>query len=59
MILETDAPVNPDDSGGAVVNDRCELVAVVSHGRLLNQLVSGHIDVEEVRYLLRARTTRR
>ncbi|MCS6866755.1 MAG: serine protease [Gemmataceae bacterium] len=59
MILETDAPVNPGDSGGPVVNDRCELVAVVSHHRLGNRLVSGNIDVEEVRHFLRTHSSRR
>jgi serine protease Do len=49
MVLETDAPVNPGDSGGPVVNDRGELVAVVSHGAREQRLVSGNIDAEEVR----------
>ncbi len=49
MILETDAPVNPGDSGGPVMNDRGELVAVVSHFNTRQRLVSGNIDAEEVR----------
>jgi S1-C subfamily serine protease len=52
MILETDAPVNPGDSGGAVVNDRGSLVAVVSHGSTVQRQVSGNIDVDEVRAFL-------
>jgi S1-C subfamily serine protease len=52
MVLETDSPVNPGDSGGPVINDRGELVAVVSHGHRLARLVSGNIDVDEVRKLL-------
>ena len=32
MFLETQKPVNPGDSGGPTVNDRGELVAVVSSG---------------------------
>ncbi len=56
MILETDAPVNPGDSGGPVANDRGELVAVVSHGSLRQRLVSGNIDVEEVRSFLSGHT---
>ncbi len=35
-----------------VINDRGELVAVVSHGHRLARLVSGNIDVDEVRKLL-------
>ena len=49
MILETDAPVNPGDSGGPVMNDRGELVAVVSHFNTTQRQVSGNIDIEEVR----------
>jgi S1-C subfamily serine protease len=48
-ILETDSPVNRGDSGGAVMNDRGELVAVVSHFDLKQRQVSGNIDIEEVR----------
>ena len=44
-ILETDAPVNPGDNGGPLVNDRAELVGVVSHFLLDQQLVSGNIDI--------------
>lgn len=52
MVLETDAPVNPGDSGGPVVNDRAELVAVVSHFFTKQRQVSGNIDAEEVRKFL-------
>jgi S1-C subfamily serine protease len=48
MILETDAPINAGDSGGPVVNDHGELVAVVSHDHLDRRQVSGNIDIEEV-----------
>jgi S1-C subfamily serine protease len=48
-ILETDAPVNRGDSGGAVMNEHGEVVAVVSHGHVMERQVSGNIDVEEVR----------
>lgn len=52
MVLETDAPVNPGDSGGPVVNDRGQLVAVVAHYLVAQRAVSGNIDVSEVRALL-------
>lgn len=53
MFLETDAPVNPGDSGGPVMNDRGELVAVVSHFLIGQRQVSGNIDLEEVRDFIR------
>jgi S1-C subfamily serine protease len=49
MILEADAPTNPGDSGGPVLNDRGELVAAVSHYVTRQRQVSGNIDVGEVR----------
>ena len=49
MILETDAPTNAGDSGGPVLNDRGELVGVVSHYADRQRQVSGNIDLEEVR----------
>jgi len=56
-IVETQSPVNAGDSGGPVVNDRGELVAVV-HGHLSDaqaRSVSIFIDVSEVRDLLVSR----
>jgi HEAT repeat protein len=52
MVLETQAPLNPGDSGGPVVNDHAELVAVVSHGDSRSQLVSGNVDLVEIRLFL-------
>jgi S1-C subfamily serine protease len=52
MVLETDAPVNPGDSGGPVMNDRAELVGVVSHFHVDERQVSGNIDLEELRAFL-------
>jgi S1-C subfamily serine protease len=53
-IVATQSAVNPGDSGGPVVNDRGELVAVVQGHRPDTQarLVSIFIDVTEVRALL-------
>jgi len=56
-IVETQSPVNAGDSGGPVVNDKGELVAVV-HGHLSDaqaRSVSIFIDVSEVRDLLVSR----
>jgi tetratricopeptide (TPR) repeat protein len=48
-VVETQAPINPGDSGGPVVNDDGELVGVTSATNLAAQLVSICIDVSEVR----------
>jgi HEAT repeat protein len=53
-IVESQSPTNPGDSGGPVVNDRGELVAVVSGGDFDKRLISFNIDVREVRALLAA-----
>jgi S1-C subfamily serine protease len=53
-IVETSSPVNAGDSGGPVVNDKGELVAV-TQGHLADsqaRLVSLAIDVSEVRKIL-------
>jgi S1-C subfamily serine protease len=49
LVLETDAPVNRGDSGSPVLNNRGELVGVVSHHLTKQAQVSGNIDLEEVR----------
>lgn len=54
-VCETQSPLNPGDSGGPVVNDKCELIGVVSGGTTqdrrggLVQLISHNIDVTEVK----------
>jgi tetratricopeptide (TPR) repeat protein len=48
-IVETQLPTNGGNSGGAVVNDRCEVVAVVEGEMLKATLVRMFIDVNEVR----------
>lgn len=53
-IVETQSPVNSGDSGGPVVNDRSELVAVTQGNVSEDQarLVSIFIDVSEVKKFL-------
>jgi tetratricopeptide (TPR) repeat protein len=53
-VMETQSPLNSGDSGGPVVNDRGELVAVVSSGKEKHNnrtvhLMNWCIDVTEVR----------
>lgn len=47
-VLETQSPINQGDSGGPVVNDAGELVAVVSTYDSKTRLVSSFIDIREV-----------
>lgn len=51
-VVETQIPINPGDSGGPVVNDASELVAVVSSYNKAQQLMSTCIDLSEVRAAL-------
>jgi S1-C subfamily serine protease len=56
-VVETQSPINPGDSGGPVVNDRGECVAIVESIRLARQnkpvhLMATFIDVSEIRALL-------
>jgi S1-C subfamily serine protease len=56
-IVETQSPINQGDSGGPVLNDRGELVAV-TQGHVNDdqaRLVSIFIDVSEVRALLHSK----
>jgi hypothetical protein len=53
QVFETQAPINPGDSGGPVVNDRAELVGVNSCISQGAQSVTVCIDVREVREFLR------
>jgi HEAT repeat protein len=52
-IVETSSPTNPGDSGGPVVNDKVELIAIVSGGDQSKQLVSLNIEVSELRAFLK------
>jgi HEAT repeat protein/S1-C subfamily serine protease len=51
-VVETNSPTNPGDSGGPMVNDRVQLVAVVSAFSGKDRLVSLNIEVAEARRLL-------
>jgi S1-C subfamily serine protease len=51
-VIETQAPLNPGDSGGPVLNDRGEVVGVNAAGKANAQLVSLCIDVAEVKALM-------
>jgi tetratricopeptide (TPR) repeat protein len=51
-VVETQTPTNPGDSGGPVVNDGAELVAVNDSHEVNARLVSICIDVSEVRDFL-------
>ena len=52
QVIETQAPLNPGDSGGPVLNDRGEVVGVNAAGKANAQLVSLCIDVAEVKALI-------
>jgi tetratricopeptide (TPR) repeat protein/S1-C subfamily serine protease len=51
-VVETQLPTNRGNSGGAVVNDRLDVVAVVEGHHINARLVSLFIDVNEVREYL-------
>lgn len=51
-VVETQNPINPGDSGGPVINDQGELVAVVQSCLRGGNLISICVDVEEIRRLL-------
>ena len=51
-VVETQAPINQGDSGGPVVNNNNELVAIVSATSTDGSLVSVCVDVSELKALL-------
>jgi S1-C subfamily serine protease len=54
LVVETQVPTNPGDSGGPVVNERGELVAITQSNDTKQRLVSYHIDAGELRAFLSA-----
>ena len=48
-LIETQAPINPGDSGGPVVNENGELTGVVSSFLASARLMTNFIDITEVR----------
>lgn len=52
-VVETQLPTNSGDSGGPVVNERGELVAVTQGESASKRLVTASIDVTEVRMFVR------
>lgn len=52
LLIDSQLPINPGDSGGPVVDTRCLLVGVNAMAGS-GQLTLGHIDVTEVRDYLR------
>jgi len=52
-IVETQSPINPGDSGGPIVNNKGELVAISQAFQPKGRLISYGIDVQEVRSVLK------
>jgi hypothetical protein len=51
-VLESQIPSNKGDSGGPIVNERGELVAIIQGANEKEQLIAFGIDVSEVRAVL-------
>lgn len=58
QVVETTSPVNPGDSGGPMLNNACELVAVTQGGVKAAGTISYFIDISEVRALLNSKKIR-
>ncbi len=52
-MLETNAPIIPGDSGGPMVNDRGELVALTQSGDRTGIMVKYGVDISEIRFFVR------
>lgn len=53
LIIETQSPTNPGDSGGPLMNDSLELVGVTQGVDTASNSISLFVDVVEVRSFLR------
>ncbi|MCC9600209.1 serine protease [Stieleria sp. JC731] len=54
MAVETQSPIKPGDSGGPIVNEKGELVALAQSFSPQSALVSFCVDVSEIRQILRS-----
>lgn len=52
MVVETQSPVNSGDSGGPVVNNNGELVAIAQATSRKGSLISYNVDISEVKTFL-------
>ncbi len=52
-MLETNAPIIPGDSGGPMVNDRGELIALTQSGDRTGIMVKYGVDISEIRAFIR------
>lgn len=52
MAVETQSPIQPGDSGGPIVNEKGQLVAVAQSFSPQSPLVSFCVDITEIRHLL-------
>lgn len=59
LFVEIQSPINPGDSGSALVNDRGEVVGVVAMTNQNAQLLALAVDVTQVRHFLNQSTQER
>jgi S1-C subfamily serine protease len=58
VVIETQSPTNPGDSGGPLINENIELVAVTQGGSLYGNSISLFVDVQDVRNFLKSKGLR-
>lgn len=56
-VISTSNPINPGDSGGALVNKNCELIGVCSASDPSADLVRSFIDLREVKDFMGVKTS--
>lgn len=52
LLLQTDTPINPGNSGGPLLNDRGEVLGIVSYGVLESQGVNAAVSAQHLMELL-------